>query len=266
MNLSVSNIAWPAAQDAEVYQAMQDDGFIGLEIAPTRLFPVDPYARIREAAVWSRNLKDSYGFVISSMQSIWYSRHERIFGSNEEREVLTDYTRNAIDFAAAVGCKNLVFGCPRNRNIPDGMSPDAAMTIAVDFFHTLGEYASVHNTVIGMEANPPIYHTNFINTTSDALTLIREVGSDGFKLNLDMGTMIENKEDLSILSGNTDLINHVHISEPYLKPIQERGIHRGLVQLLRSGGYDRFISLEMGKTDDLQNLIKSMAYLKTVVS
>ena len=45
-----------------------------------------------------------------------------------------------------------------------------------------------------MEANPAIYNTNYINTTQEALDLIREVGSDGFRLNLDVGTMLENGE------------------------------------------------------------------------
>ena len=51
----------------------------------------------------------------------------------------------------------------------------------------------------GMEANPPIYHTNFINDTQSAIELIEIVNSKGFRLNLDVGTMIENQESVSTL-------------------------------------------------------------------
>jgi sugar phosphate isomerase/epimerase len=83
-------------------------------------------------------------------------------------------------------------------------------------------------TVIGMEANPPIYNTNYINDTLSALELIKEVNSEGFKLNLDIGTMIENKEPVDELVGNVNMINHVHISEPNLKPIEKMTLHREL--------------------------------------
>lgn len=261
MNLSISNIAWTAEQEAAIYKLMKEFDFTGLEIAPTRIFPEDPYSHIKKAKDWAQDLKNKYGFRVSSMQSIWYGRQEKVFGTKEERNLLIQYTKQAINFAEAIGCHNLVFGCPKNRIIPDGMSTDSAKSIAVVFFRHLGEYAIEHHTVIGMEANPPIYNTNFINGTSDALSLIREVNSDGFKLNLDVGTMIQKEENVSILDGNIYLVNHVHISEPYLKPIQERKIHKELLKLLQSEGYKKFISIEMGSTKDIKNIKSAVKYL-----
>ena len=65
-----------------------------------------------------------------------------------------------------------------------------------------------------MEANPPIYNTNYINTTTEALALVKKIGSKGFLVNLDLGTMIENKEALNVIAEDINLINHVHISRP----------------------------------------------------
>lgn len=257
MRLALSNIAWTEEQDQAVYELMQRYGYTGLEIAPTRVFPQDPYDKLEEAEHWSQQLKQDYGFSVPSMQSIWFGRQEKLFGTEEERTALLEYTKKAIDFAAAVECRNLVFGCPRNRFLPEGASPQ----IAVDFFRALGAYAVSKGTVIGLEANPPIYHTNFINDTRLALALIEEVGSDGFRLNLDVGTMVENNEDAAELIGKTGLINHVHISEPGLVPVKERELHRELLKLLRSGGYDGFVSIEMGKTEELSALEYAAAYL-----
>ena len=38
----------------------------------------------------------------------------------EEAKALEEYTGEAIEFAAACRCRSLVFGCPRNRNVPAG--------------------------------------------------------------------------------------------------------------------------------------------------
>ena len=260
MNLSISNIGWTKENDEFVYAIMKENGFVGLEIAPTRIFPEQPYNKLDAAKTWAKELKSEYGFVVPSMQSIWYGRNEKLFGTDEERAALVDYTKKAIDFAEVIGCKNLVFGCPRNRSIPD----DADENIAIEFFRSIGDYAVLHGTVVGMEANPPIYNTNYINDTVSALELAEKVDSDGFKLNLDVGTMIENGEDVSALKGRENYINHVHISEPGLKFIEKRQLHCELAVLLNNSNYSGFVSIEVGKQDDVKELEKMMKYVKNV--
>ena len=263
MKLSISNIAWNAEKDSSVYAMMKEYGFTGLEIAPTRIFPKeDPYGQLDVAKNWSQELNSVYGFCVPSMQSIWFGKTDNLFTSENERASLIQYTKKAIDFADAIGCKNLVFGCPRNRTIPENMGQVEANNIAVEFFNELGDYAILHNTIIGMEANPPIYNTNFVNTTASALELISAVDSKGFRLNLDVGTMIHNNESVEILVDKIHLINHVHISEPYLRPIQKRDLHLDLITMLSNDDYKGFISIEMGKVDDMNTLKETMCYVK----
>lgn len=254
MNLSISNIGWSAEHDSQVYELMQKYGFSGLEIAPTRIFSENPYDRLNEAEKWAENIKEQYGFSVPSMQSIWYGRQEKIFGTKEEFDTLIDYTKKAIDFASAIGCKNLVFGCPRNRNLIVGSDVETG----IKFFRKIGDYAASKRTVIGMEANPTIYNTNYVNDTVSAIELIKRVGSEGFKLNLDIGTMIYNKENIKVLIKNGNLINHVHISEPMLKPIAKRKIHRELKELLLNENYQKFISVETGKVDEVSIIKETM--------
>ena len=160
----------------------------------------------------------------------------------------------------AINCKNLVFGCPRNRNVPEGVDMD----LAIPFFKEIGDYAYASGCVIGMEANPTIYNTNYINETKDALDLIKRVNSKGFLLNLDMGTMIQNNENIEILVGNVNKINHVHISEPGLKPIEARDVHNRLKEILEKEGYSRYVSVEMGKVDDIEVVKNVMRYVRSV--
>lgn len=260
MKLAISNIGWDVSNDASVYELMKKYGYSGLEIAPTRIFPDNPYMHLKDAQEWSEGLKEKEGFIVPSMQSIWFGRQEKIFGTTEERQVLVEYTKMAIDFAETIGCENIVFGCPRNRNITDNADP----SIAISFFKELGDYAAEHNTVIGMEANPPIYNTNYINDTKAALELIEQVNSRGFMLNLDVGTMIQNDESVEELVGYVHLINHVHISEPGLKMIEKRNIHRELMDFLIGEGYRRFFSIEMGNKVDISTIQQVLKYVKEI--
>ena len=260
MKLSISNIGWADKDDEAMYEYVHCLGFKGIEIAPTRIFPESPYENLKGAKAWADALWQDYHLKVSSVQSIWYGRAEKIFGSESEREVLLTYTQKAIDFAEAVSCHNVVFGCPKNRV----MNSKADWNIGVNFFRKLAAYAEKHAISIGMEANPAIYGTNYINTTREALALIAEVDMRGFRLNLDLGTMIQNGESPNVLCGNVKYISHVHVSEPFLKPVEKRKLHKQIADILLDENYQGFTSIEMGKVDDLSVLHNVMAYVKEV--
>lgn len=259
IKLSISNIAWGMEQDAEMGQFLQDSGFQGLEIAPTRIFPEAPYDKLAEAKVWAEELNTKYGLEVPSMQSIWYGHQEKIFGTKEERRVLVDYTKKAVDFAEVIGCRNLVFGNPRNRDTDDVLGNYAT---AIEFFKEIGDYALEHHTTIAIEANPTIYNTRFINYTEQAVELACRCGSRGVKVNVDLGTVIYNEEDINYLRQIPEYINHVHVSEPGLNLIEKRELHLQLFKILQSIGYNRFVSIEMGNKGDLSKVKEIVGYIK----
>lgn len=260
MKLSISNIAWNAETDGIIYKMMIRYGFHGLEVAPTRIISQQPYDRLTQIRAWTDEIESRYHFEIPSMQSIWFGRTEQMFNSADERSILLDYTKKAVDFAAVARCHNLVFGNPKSRNLKNSGDEDHA----VEFFRKVGDYAASRGTVIGLEANPAIYSTNFINDTASAINFIHRVDSKGFMLNLDVGTMIANGETVEVLSGAEELINHVHISEPFLKPIVERNIHKELSSFLKQMNYEGFVSIEMGKCDNIEIIEQAMIYVRDV--
>ena len=138
---------------------------------------------------------------------------KKFFGSVEERNELIEYTKKAIDFASIINCNNLVFGCPKNRNIQN----ENDYEIALKFFKTIGEYAQQKHTVFAIEPNPTIYNTNFINTTKQAYDIVKDIDCKAVKVNVDLGTIIENNENIEIIEENIHLVNHIHISEPNLE-------------------------------------------------
>lgn len=263
MKLSISNIAWAADNDAEMYQFLKDAGFNGLEIAPTRIYPEAPYDKLSEAKDWAAGLKEKYGLVVPSMQSIWYGHTEKIFGDKKDRQILIDYTKKAVLFAEAIGCGNLVFGNPKNRDAEDVA---AIMPIAIDFFKEIGDYAAEHNTVISLEPNPTIYNTRFMNYTEQAVEMAYKASSNGIKVNVDLGTIIYNEEDINYLKQITEYVNHVHISEPGLNLIERRELHKQLLGILNEIEYSRFVSIEMGNKGNLEKVKEIMNYISSLKS
>lgn len=253
MKLSISNIAWPAEHDEKMYLFLKEQEFNGLEIAPTRLFQYNPYEHTAEAKSFAERLRVAYRLKISSIQSLWYGRNENIFAGMDDRNFLIEYTKRAVLFAKAVGCGNLVFGSPKNRNMP---SP-GCLPAAIDFFRELGDFAQENGVVIAFEPVPAYYGTNFINTTEEAFDFCRAVNCEGFKINYDLGTAIHNNERFDIIGPNIGFINHIHISEPQLACIEKRELHKQLKTL----DYDGYFSIEMKNPGNLETVKNVARYI-----
>jgi sugar phosphate isomerase/epimerase len=255
MKLSISNIAWNSDDNEIVYDYLNKKKYDAIEIAPTKFINEKPYDDLDKIALIVNEIEKRFGLKISSMQSIWYGQKGNIF-VKENQEELINYTKKAILYASKINCGNLVFGCPKNRNMNDNNK----IEYAFDFFRTIGDYACNHDTVVALEPNPKIYGTNFINYTKDAFDFVKGIQSNGLKVNMDFGTIIENNESLDIINDNIELISHIHISEPYLELIKEREEHKQLANILRKKNYDKYVSIEM-KEQKIEDVFKTIDYV-----
>lgn len=256
--LSASNIGWAKTDDARVLRRMKALGYKGLEVAPSRLFGDTPYTHRSSAAMLSIAMRKEFDFDIPSMQSIWFGMDGNLF-LPEDQAALLDKTNCAFKFAKAMQCRSLVFGCPRARNVPEGHNPEEADI----FFRASARVAKSYGGKLAMEANPPIYNTNFLNTTKECFDYVKKLGEEGLSVNFDLGTVIYNEENLADFEADFGLVSHVHISEPYLAPIQERPIHRELADMLKRIGYTGFVSVEM-KCADYETVDKCLTYVAEV--
>lgn len=239
MKLAVSQIAWREEDDEEALKMLEAAGFSGLEIAPTRVAGPQPYEYPEAAAAYAAQMWANHNLTLCSMQSIWYGQAGNMFLA--EGAYLLGYTKQAIRFAKAGGIPNIVFGCPKNRTLPEGATDEEAARI----FCEMGDCAAQNGTCLALEANPAMYGTNLMNHTADALAMAKRVNSPGCRVNLDFGTMLANGEEPAQLVGHVKEINHVHISEPNLLPIEPRPGHKTLAAILRNEGYEGFVSIEM---------------------
>jgi len=263
MKLSISNIAWKAEDDAEVYALISKYGYDGIDIAPSRIWN-DMYAVSDTDVRVFREMLASQNLVVGGMQSLLFNRPDlTIFESETAREATLEALKRMIELGSRVGARAVVFGSPKNRIMGDDR--ESKYEIAVDFFRTLGEYAIAHNILFCLEPNPPIYGGDFLTHTEETFAFVEQVASRGLMVNLDMGTAIANGEELSMLiQEKVAHIGHVHVSMPLLKPIDIGETHRKITEVLRIAGYTGWIAIEMACIEGENRLATIEGILKDV--
>ncbi|MCF0228796.1 MAG: TIM barrel protein [Parasporobacterium sp.] len=275
MKLAISNLSWNSACDDIMYSYLREHK-IALEAAPVRIFKwkeseisdrmVSPYERIGDASDWYRLVNSYYSIDVISMHSVLYGVREDIFSSGTYRRFLADYLRKAVDFSVILRCPNLVFSCAENRVIPRGMNRKTADRIALSFFRSLSDYAAERGVCISLEPVPAACGTDFINTTGEAIDFAAEVGKQNFKVNVSLGTVIYNNEDMNDIftRDNMNIINHVHVSEPGLGPLKSLKVFEEAAMLLRKNNYRKYVSVEMLRFPDIKLIQGAMNYFMTI--
>lgn len=252
MKFAVSNIAWPIERRTDAYALLREYGITGLEIAPGLLLAhaLDPF---RPSPAELRNATDAFedaGLKLVSMQSLLFGvAGAALFEGKEARDTLANGMRRAIDLAQRLAIPVLVFGSPRQRQIPAKLDAAQADAIAIDMFRALGDHAASAGVKIAMEPNPAAYGTNFLNRTEEAEAFVRRADHPAIVLNFDIGALHMEGDFArieAIAAHAADRIGHVHISEAQLAPapIDAAQAARAL-RALRTAGYDGWYSIEM---------------------
>jgi sugar phosphate isomerase/epimerase len=274
---TVSCIAWDEASNEAAVDLLKLQGVRAIEVAPTRFWEWDAV----EAAAAAGDLGglaaglaadlERWGLQASSLQAILYKKPDLVlFGSPEARTQLGAHMRMVVDLAAALreagaarsgGVVPIVFGAPKNRVRPEGMTEGEADDIFVEVFKPLAEYAHGRGCSICVEPNAPGYGCNYITTSADAKRLVERVSHPGLRVHLDTGCMTMAGEDVAAgFEACAGLIGHAHVSEPFLANYLEPKVdHARAAAAMKATGYGGLVSLEL-LTKGLEQLAGSLAF------
>jgi len=248
MELSVSNIAWPAELDQRAYALLAERGVRAIEVAPTRVWP--NWAGIDDAAIAAFTAHASaHGLRCSSLQSILFAKPElQLFGEGSAMEQHLVY---CAELAGRLGAGPLVFGAPKNR-LRGELPFDDAFARAVDIFRRVAPAYQANGVVLCMEANPADYGCDFVTRASEAAELVRAVDHPGFRLHLDTACALLAGEDIGpLIESNADILAHFHISEPMLGSFAAPEAHHArAAEVLSAIGYRRTLAIEMRTQQD----------------
>jgi len=162
-----------------------------------------------------------------------------------------------------------VFGSPKQRNIPDGVTPKAAWDWAAAAFGEPVKQAENRATTICFEPLSAA-ETNFINTAAEAIQFVQQFNSPHFKILLDVKAMCaEPKPIPQIIRDSWPHFGYFHANDRNLKgPGFGNVDFKPIAAALKEVGYDGCVSVEVFNFDDGAEIIarKSLEYLKRVFS
>lgn len=241
-HLCMSNLC----SDENIFPILAKYRINNMEIAPFKTFGKD---FINNELTYFEKWIDK----VYSMQSLLYPHTEKIC---DNIEFYTWYMKKLIDIASHIKCKILVFGSPKARSVKN----DGDVKTLIAFFKLIGDYAFDRNVMICIEPNSSKYECNFIVNSTEARYYISQIDSRGIRLHLDTACMeLENEDVINIIRDNVDILQHIHLSAPYLYPLNTYSklnyayIYNEILKINYSG----YISIEMNNTT-MDNIDRSI--------
>ena len=158
--------------------------------------------------------------------------------------------------------KIIVFGSPKNKKtfekkkiILDKMS--------YSMFKKISRLCEKKKIVFCIESNPIIYGTKYLTHTIDSIKLAKKINSKYFKVNLDLSTVIYNKENIDYLLKNyLNYFGHAQISSPKLiNLLKYKREIKFFLKKLYEYDYNKFVSIET-----LRQRKNNLNYVKNIIN
>jgi len=262
--LCVSNISNNSLNNMQYYMILKSYEIDYIEIAPTKF---GEWSNLLNTTVLvkEKELIEMCDLQLYSFQSITYTNTDNIFQKNNNG--LLEHIKNVIDLALKLNVKNLVFGCPKNREIlncndDNNDDNDDNDNIFIDFFRKLGNYIGERNLIISIENNSKKYKCNYLNTINKVGEIVQKINHPNIRMMIDIGNCVMENDNIYDLIKYKSIINHIHISMPYMKPFinYNKDEYITFINILKEINYDKIVSLEFlnNDGDELINLNKSL--------
>lgn len=246
MNVTISNLAWNVVEDDAVAGILNRCKISQVELAPTKIWP-KPLLATKEELLSYRKFWNAKGIGIVALQSLLFGFPEfELFGPNAPE--MLSYLKGIVEMAEKLGARVLVFGSPKNRKRGELAAPDA-VKIAAPFFREIGDFAATKGICFCIEPNPTVYACDFVTTSEQGAALVKEVGSEGFGLHLDLGGMFLAEEPIEEqLRKLAPAIRHFHVSAvnlAHVDPDNSPIPYSSAIKMLKESGYTGTLSIEM---------------------
>lgn len=263
MKLCFSNIAWNEEENNKIINLFFKENINYIEYAPKLIFK---NKNIKNNAFNIRKFWNKKKILLYSMQSILYEVEDAyIFGNTKQQKIFYLEVKKKIYLAKKLGTKLIVFGSPNSKKTfgRSKMKLDILFEKNIKKIIKICEELKI---ILCLEANPMIYDTKYLTHTDQALKFVKKINSKYLKLNLDLGTIISNKENYTkIIKKNISHIGHVQISCPKLKnPLFYKKTIKNFINELNKNQYSNVISVEFVRESksNFNNIVKLIKLIR----
>jgi sugar phosphate isomerase/epimerase len=244
MKCSFSSIAWSKEDTDDVIEILISNGIRHIDLVPSQVVNTLDAFEVNQISDFKKKWFTK-GFSVIGMQSLFYERKDLKFFQSERsvQDSITHFRRIA-NLAKQLEITSLVLGSPQQRKID--AKKDSSDLIRF-FFRQLSSICVENELTLCLEPNSLHYDTNFLTTTAETAKFIEDLSLPAIMMNFDTGCEVMNQVDpIESFSRYDDIIGHIHISAPYLKPVTLDCIdHTKFANLLRRKMYNKGIAIEM---------------------
>lgn len=169
-----------------------------------------------------------------------------ITGDKVDTVKLGEYIDEALERAAMLGAKSIVFGSSGAKNVPQGFPLERAWEQIVETLRLVD--AKIGNRDIRIAIEPLCkLESNIVVNAHEGLKLAKDVNREKIRLLIDYYHLMMEKEDMSIIEKARDYLQHIHLANPSgrVYPLAGDGVdYRRFIGNLKNAGYDSRISIE----------------------
>jgi sugar phosphate isomerase/epimerase len=247
VKLAICNEMFEGWEIERVSEFVREIGYEGIELAPfsihedVRLMP--PALRARVAGA----LRAS-GLECAGLHWLLTKPEGLHIGSPDSalRRETADYVVTLAELCAELGGRDMVFGSPKSRDVPEGADRNAYWARSVETIRGAAEHLPSLGVVIGME---PLARSisNFLNTAEEVRRFVAEVDHPNVQLTLDCYSMGDEEIPRSRIIRETGAgCAHVHANDTTKREPGTGDLNFDEVVLaLKEIGYEGWVSLEV---------------------
>ncbi len=203
---------WPIEQG---FQAARKHGYTGLEVAPFTL-GTNAHEISDSLRKEYRQGAEQHGLEIIGLHWLLAktSGYHLTTDDLSVRNKTADYFCELVKLCSDLGGKLMVLGSPLQRNFPDSMQHEEAMSNAANLLSKVVPSLERYGIQIAIEPLGP-QEGNFLNHAFQARELINMIGSPTVRLHLDVKAMSSEGEPIDeIIRQNSDILLHFHANDP----------------------------------------------------
>jgi hypothetical protein len=211
-NLTISNLHWNVNEELQAFEILKKYNIDKIEIVPSK---------------YNINYKNK----VYSIQSLLYGIEGNL---RDSFDIIIQQLNKVFKLAKENNCKILVFGAPKLRNNCN----------IKDLEHLLKNLNIPNDIYLCIEPNAQDYGCTVCNTLNDVYNLVKEVNNPQIKINFDTGNALMENDTFDIIE-IIEYIEHIQISMPFLKDIDEDILIKILNKYPILFNTSKFISLEI---------------------
>lgn len=246
MKLAISNFVWDYNKSKDTFDFLKTVGIKNIEVVLTKYKPWSELSEI-DILKYKDELND-WSVDPFSMQSLFFNINCTI----NDVDIVINHFKRIIDYSEILGTKILVFGSPSLRKKITGYEINLSKV-----FKAVDVYLENKNINVVIEPNTSLYGGEYFINVSEIVNFIKINDLQNIKTMIDTHNIIlENGDPIIDIEEFFDYIYHVHISEPGLSCIKEKSFHIDFSNKLKEVGYNKIVTYEVNKCDNINESIK----------